>query len=238
MHEKGEAAIELFKEMERKTVAPDKFTFVNVLCACAHSGLVEEGCYYFLYMTEVYGIEPRTERYGCMVDLLGRTGMLEEARKLIDEMPMSPNASVLGALVGACKIHRNIELGEQIEKKLIHLEPNNSCRRRDTSSANEMLERIRSAGYVPDTEEVAQYLDEEEKENPMYYHSEKLAKACGLLKTNSGEILPIIKNLCVCIDCHQAGKLISKVYDREIIIRDKNWFHNFEVGECSCKDYW
>ncbi|KAE8100193.1 hypothetical protein FH972_018118 [Carpinus fangiana] len=127
-HGKGEAAIQHFKEMEMEMVAPDNITFVNLLSACAHSGLVEEGCHYFRRMVEVHGIEPRIEHFGCMVDLLGRAGMLEEARKLIDEMPMSPDAGVLGAPLGACKIHGNIELGEQIGRRVIELEPNNSGR--------------------------------------------------------------------------------------------------------------
>ncbi|KAK9288226.1 hypothetical protein L1049_016675 [Liquidambar formosana] len=128
MHGKGEAAIELFREMGREMVAPDNITFLNILSACAHSGLVEEGRHFFHYMTEVHGIEPRTEHFGCMVDLLGRAGLLEEARKLISEMPMNPDAGVLGALVGACRIHKNTELGEQIGKKVIELEPQNSGR--------------------------------------------------------------------------------------------------------------
>lgn len=297
-HGKGEAAIQLFKEMEMEMVAPDNITFVNLLSACAHSGLVEEGRHYFRRMVEIHGIEPRREHFGCMVDLLGRAGMLEEARKLINEMPMSPDAGVLGALLGACKIHGNIELGEQMGRRVIELEPNNSGRYvllanlyakagrwedvanvrklmndrgvkkapgfsmielegvlnefiaggRDHPQAteiyakvDEMLERIKSIGYVPDSDGVLHYdLDEEEeqKENPLYYHSEKLAIAFGLLKAKPGQTLRISKNLRVCKDCHHATKLISKAYDCEIIVRDRNRFHHFRMGECSCKDYW
>lgn len=295
MHGKGEAAIELFEKMQRDMVAPDNITFVNVLSACAHSGLVEEGQRYFQSMVEVHGIEPRKEHFGCMVDLLGRAGMLEEARKLISEMPMSPDVGVLGALLGACKIHGNVELGEHIGRIVIELEPENSGRyvllanlyanagrwedvanvrrlmndrgvkkvpgfsmielegvvnefiagggahpqtKEIYAKVDEMLKCIRSAGYVPDTEGVLHDLDEEEKENPLYYHSEKLAIAFGLLKTKPGETLRISKNLRVCKDCHQASKLISKVFDREIIVRDRNRFHHFKRGDCSCKDYW
>ncbi|KAJ0035528.1 hypothetical protein Pint_24186 [Pistacia integerrima] len=295
MHGKGKAAIELFKEMERKMVPPDNITFVNLLTACAHSRLVEEGRYYFQYMTEAHGIEPRIEHYGCMVDLLGRAGMLEEARKLTDEMPMNPDESVLGALLGACRIHKNMELGEQIGKRLINLDPKNSGRyvllaniyanagrwedvanvrklmndrgvkktpgfsvielegvvneftaggrahpeaKEIYAKVDEMLEGIRPFGYVPDTEGVLHELEEEETENPLNHHSEKLAMALGLLKTKPGETLRISKNLRVCKDCHQASKLISKVYKREIIVRDRNRFHHFKMGECSCEDYW
>ncbi|KAJ7978731.1 Pentatricopeptide repeat-containing protein [Quillaja saponaria] len=128
MHGKGEAAIKIFREMRRKMIAPDTITFLNVISACAHLGLAEKGRYYFRYMIDIHAIEPRKEHFGCMVDLLGRAVMLEEARKLIDEMPTSPDAGVLGALLGACKIHGNIELGEQVGKRVIELEPGNSGR--------------------------------------------------------------------------------------------------------------
>ncbi|KAF8387716.1 hypothetical protein HHK36_026370 [Tetracentron sinense] len=295
MHGQGEAALELLKEMERELIAPDNITFVNVLSACAHAGLVEEGHHYFHYMTEVYGIEPKMEHFGCMVDLLGRAGLLEEARKLINEMPMSPDAGVLGALLGACKIHGEFDLGDQIGKQVIELEPHNSgryvllanlyasCGRWDDvanvrklmndrgvkkapgfsmieldgvvnefiaggrahpqakeiyAKVDEMLERIKSAGYVPDANGVLHDIDEEEKENPLYYHSEKLAIAFGLLKTKPGATIRISKNLRVCRDCHNASKIISKIFDREIVVRDRNRFHHFRKGECSCKDYW
>ena len=294
-HGKGEAAIELFKEMEKEMVTPDGITFVNVLSACAHSGLVGKGKHYFQYMTEALGIKPSMEHFGCMVDLLGRAGLLEEARDLINEMPVNPDAGVLGALVGACRIHGNTGLGEEIGKKVIELEPHNSGRyvllanlyassgrwedvarvrklmndrgvkkapgfsmiesesgvdefiaggrshpqaKEIYAKVDEILETIRSIGYVPDTDGVLHDIDEEEKENPLYYHSEKLAIAFGLLKTKPGETLRISKNLRICRDCHQASKLISKVYDCEVIIRDRNRFHHFRMGECSCKDYW
>lgn len=284
-------------------VAPDSITFINVLNACAHSGLVEEGRNYFRYMSEVHHIKARTEHFGCMVDLLGRAGLLEEATELINEMPLSPDASVLGALLGACRIHRNTELGEQIGKKAIELDPHNSGRyvilanlyanagrwedaakvrklmsnrgvkkapgfsmielegivneftaggkthpeaKEIYAKVDEMLECITAIGYLPDPNEVLHDIEEEEDDNddsdrdlnPLYYHSEKLAIAYGLLKTNIGETIRISKNLRICKDCHQASKLISKVYEREIIIRDRNRFHHFRRGVCSCKDYW
>ncbi|MED6182491.1 hypothetical protein PIB30_028871 [Stylosanthes scabra] len=295
MHGKGKDAIRLFKEMEKEMVSPDSVTFVNVLSACAHSGLVEEGRYYFCYMSEVHGIEPAKEHYGCMVDLLARAGMLEEARKVIDEMPMNPDASALGALLGACKIHGNFELAEEIGKRVIELEPGNSGRyvilaniyaecgkwqeaanvrkvmndrgvkkvpgfsmiemegtvnefvagerthpmAQDVyAKVGEILESIKLVGYVPDNERVLHDLAEEEGESPLFYHSEKLAIAYGLLKTKPGETLRITKNLRVCKDCHQACKLISKVYECDIILRDRNRFHHFSSGSCSCNDYW
>lgn len=130
MHGQGAAAVNLFKEMERKRIIPDSITFVNLLNACSHSGLVKQGQFYFQYMFEFYGIQRKPEHYGCITDLLGRAGMFSKALKLVEEMEQSigPDASVLGALLGACRIHKNIHLGEQIGKRLIELEPENSGR--------------------------------------------------------------------------------------------------------------
>ncbi|EYU20789.1 hypothetical protein ABFS82_11G012600 [Erythranthe guttata] len=293
MHGKGKDAIALLKKMEaEKTVTPDYVTFVNVLSACAHSGLVQEGRYYFSYMTEVYSIAPRMEHYGCLVDLLGRAGLLEEAKKVINEMPMRADVGVLGALLGACRIHGNIDIAEEIGKQVIELEPENSGRyvllanlyakagRYDEVASirklmndrgvkkvagfsmiefegtvsefiaggrnhlhakeiyekvEEMMARIREEGYVADNDGVVY---EEDLENSLNYHSEKLAIAYGLLKTKAGETIRVTKNLRVCRDCHVASKLISMVYDREIVVRDRNRFHHFRGGLCSCNDYW
>lgn len=296
MHGRGEAAIELFKQMERSKVKPDNITLLNVLTACAHSGLVQEGKYYFDYMVQTYAIEPKMEHFGCLIDMLGRAGLFEEAKRVLDEMPMDADAGVLGALLGACMIHGNIDLGEQVGNRVIELDPNNSGRyillanlyasagrwddmanvrrlmndrgvkkepgwsvveldgavnefiaggwshpeaKEIYAKVEELLGRIRLEGYVPDTGGgVLHDVDEEEKENPLYYHSEKLAIAFGLLKTRPGETIRISKNLRVCRDCHEASKLVSRVYDREIVVRDRNRFHHFRKGKCSCKDYW
>ncbi|KAL8480539.1 hypothetical protein ACS0TY_027179 [Phlomoides rotata] len=120
MHGKGKAAIELLKKMEEEAmVKPDYVTFVNVLAACAHSGLVEEG---------IYGIDPSMEHYGCLVDLLGRAGLLDEAKEVINDMPMKADVGVLGALLGACRIHGNVDMAEGIGRQVIELEPSNSGR--------------------------------------------------------------------------------------------------------------
>ncbi|CAN6198209.1 unnamed protein product [Urochloa humidicola] len=113
VHGRGEDAVELFGWMERDGVAPDDVTLVNVLTACAHAGMVSEGRHYFDYIVRRYGIEPKMEHYGCMVDLYGRAGRLEEAKKVIDDMPMEPDAGVLGALFGACKIHGDVDLARR-----------------------------------------------------------------------------------------------------------------------------
>ncbi|XP_068662377.1 pentatricopeptide repeat-containing protein At1g11290, chloroplastic [Aristolochia californica] len=123
-HGQGKAAIELFEEMiHRSPVKPNDVTFLIVLSACSHSGLVDEGLHYFACMKRDYGFEPSMDHYGSMVDLLGRAGRLEEAWNFIEGMPMEPGISVYGAMLGACKIHQNVELGEKAGNALLNLEP-------------------------------------------------------------------------------------------------------------------
>ncbi|GKV39683.1 hypothetical protein SLEP1_g47419 [Rubroshorea leprosula] len=121
-HGLGKAAVELFIEMQKGGIKPNDITFLCVLSACSHSGLVNEGLCYFNSMKD-YGIEPAMDHYGAMVDLLGRAGRLEEAWKFIQEMPIQPEINVYGAMLGACKIHKNVELGEKAASKLFELNP-------------------------------------------------------------------------------------------------------------------
>ncbi|XBI58892.1 hypothetical protein VPH35_040055 [Triticum aestivum] len=125
MHGHGDMAIKLFQRMVSEGVQPDNVAMVALLSACSHAGKYEEGCKYFFAMERTYKLRPTLEHYACMVDLLGRTGRLEEARELISSMPMPADGSVWGALLGACKIHKNVEAGEEAFKHVIMLEPNN-----------------------------------------------------------------------------------------------------------------
>lgn len=104
-------AIEFFERMEGSCERPDELTFLSVLSACAHGGFVDEGMTIFSKM-EYYGLVPNIKHYGCLVDLLGRSGRLREAYNLIKSMPMEPNDAVWGALLGACRIHLNLEIAE------------------------------------------------------------------------------------------------------------------------------
>eukprot|EP01018_Ginkgo_biloba_P030462 Gb_36434 [translate_table: standard] len=126
MHGRGEDALVSFQRMQRAGMRPDRITFIGVLCACSRSGLVDEGWQYFDSMTRDYRIMPEAQHYACMVDLLGRSGQVDEAENFIKKMPFGPGASVLGALLGACRTHGNIELGERVAERLIALEPENS----------------------------------------------------------------------------------------------------------------
>ncbi|CAL5201353.1 unnamed protein product [Lathyrus oleraceus] len=123
-HGLGKAALDLFDDMQKEASAkPNDTTFLSVISACSHSGFVEEGLYYFKTMKEHYGFEPSMDHYGAMVDLLGRAGKLDDAWNFIHEMPIKPGITVLGAMLGACKIHKNVELGEKAADMLFELDP-------------------------------------------------------------------------------------------------------------------
>ncbi|THG16076.1 hypothetical protein TEA_005611 [Camellia sinensis var. sinensis] len=123
MHGQGGRALDLFSEMPKMGIEPDSVTYVGVLMACSHTGLVSEGRKHFSQMSRVYNLEPQTEHYGCMVDLLGRAGLINEAEEFIKNMPIEPDAFVWGALLGACKIHGKVELAEIVMDKLVKMEP-------------------------------------------------------------------------------------------------------------------
>uniref|UniRef100_A0A0D9WKZ7 DYW domain-containing protein n=1 Tax=Leersia perrieri TaxID=77586 RepID=A0A0D9WKZ7_9ORYZ len=122
-HGFGKVAVELFEEMKSIGIAPNETTFLSVLSACSHAGLVDEGRKYFTSMKEDYGLEPGMEHYGTVVDLLGRSGKLEEAWAFIQKMPVDPGISVYGAMLGACKLHKNVELAEESAQKIFELQP-------------------------------------------------------------------------------------------------------------------
>ncbi|XP_020581289.1 pentatricopeptide repeat-containing protein At1g11290, chloroplastic [Phalaenopsis equestris] len=122
-HGLGKMALRIFEEMKRSPVKPNDVTFLNILSACSHAGLVDEGKRCFRAMKEDYGFEPGMDHYGAMVDLLGRSGRLEEAWRFIERMLVKPSISIYGAMLGACKIHKNVQIGEAAAKRLFELEP-------------------------------------------------------------------------------------------------------------------
>eukprot|EP01018_Ginkgo_biloba_P026788 Gb_37509 [translate_table: standard] len=123
MHGFGGDALALFSQMKQTGINPNDITFICVLSACSHAGLINEGWQYFDYMSQDYCITPSMEHYACMVDLLGRAGHLNEALDFIEKMPLEPGFSVWGALLGACRIHSNIELGKCVAERIFELEP-------------------------------------------------------------------------------------------------------------------
>ncbi|PIA49065.1 hypothetical protein AQUCO_01300125v1 [Aquilegia coerulea] len=127
IHGLGKEAICLFNDMCEAGIPPDSITFTAVLSACKHSGLIDDGWKYFDSMNQDYNVIPTLEHYACMVDLLGRCGYLDEALYFIERMPLKPDASIWGALLGSCRIHKNLELAEIAAKHLFKLEPYNSA---------------------------------------------------------------------------------------------------------------
>lgn len=126
VHGFGEKAIQIFEQMILNGISPSVVSFVSVLGACSHAGLVEKGKELFKSMVKIHGIQPSVEHYACMVDLLGRANRLDEAVKLIEEMRMEPGPKVWGALLGSCKIHCNVKLAERASSRLFELEPRNA----------------------------------------------------------------------------------------------------------------
>jgi len=121
-------ALSLLWKMQMAGVRPNHITFIGLLSACSHSGLVNEGRRLFDSMIEDFGIQPVPEHYGLMVDLLGRSGRVREAVYFVKSMPVEPHPGLWGALASACKMHGEVELGEEVAKKLIELEPRHGSR--------------------------------------------------------------------------------------------------------------
>lgn len=125
MNGKTGKALDFFSKMTWAGVRPDDITFIGVLSACSHGGLVEKGRDYFNSMMNRYQIEPKLEHYGCLVDLLGRAGLLDEAENLIEKIPNEKKEIIVplyGALLSACRIHGNVDMGEQLANRLVEIE--------------------------------------------------------------------------------------------------------------------
>lgn len=120
-HGYSEEAINIFNEMRSLKLRPNDISFVGVLVACSHAGRVQEGREYFRLMKDKYNIEPNLRHYGCMVDLLGRAGLLNEAFEFVDKMDIKPNAIIWRTLLGSCRVHNNVELGKRANEELLKL---------------------------------------------------------------------------------------------------------------------
>lgn len=123
MHGHANLSLEIFSNLERRSIKLNSITFLGVLGACCHAGLVELGERYFWSMKTVYGVEPNVKHYGCLVDLLGRAGRLREAEETIRTMPMKADVVIWGTLLAACRTHREVEIGERAAESLARLEP-------------------------------------------------------------------------------------------------------------------
>ena len=111
-HGSAKKALNLFEEMKDEAIKPDDITFIGVLSACSHAGLVTRGRELFGEMEQIFGLKPKIEHYVCMIDLLGRVGLVEEAYDMIKGMPMEPDEAAWGALLNACRMHGNADLGK------------------------------------------------------------------------------------------------------------------------------
>ncbi|KAL6614255.1 hypothetical protein ACP70R_036525 [Stipagrostis hirtigluma subsp. patula] len=293
MHGHADIAINLFEKMVSEGIRPDNVVMVGLLSACSHAGMYNEGRKYFSAMESAYRLRPTLEHYTCMVDLLGRAGRMDEARELIASMPMPADGAVWGALLGACKIHKNVEVGKEAFEHVVKLEPSNvgyyvlmSNIYTDTGQLDGVakvrammrergLKKEPGCSYVehkgrvhlfmaddhshPQAKRIYELVvrleqmvkekadvagdgmsgcKEKEATPQVGFHSEKLAVAFGLLNTEAGSEIVVIKNLRVCGDCHLFLKSVSAIVNRAFLVRDASRFHRFEHGVCSCKDYW
>ncbi|KAL3617961.1 hypothetical protein CASFOL_038282 [Castilleja foliolosa] len=284
----GSDAIEAFKQMQKEGIFPGDHTFTAVLSACSHSGLVSEGRMIFNSMSRDFGVNPNIHHYGCMVDLLGRASLLNEAYELTNSMKIKPDAAMWRTLLGACRIHRHVELGERVVDRLVELKAQEAgdyvlllniyssagksekvievrkmmkekgIQTKPTCSSIVLKGRVHEffADDIlhPRTKEIYEMLEEinqqlriagyevraekSETYNELSYHSEKLAIAFGVLNTPPGTTIRVAKDLRICVDCHNFCKILSSVYNRKVVIRDRNRFHHFREGWCSCNDYW
>lgn len=123
-HGRGNDAILLFTHMEQTGLVPDSMAFSAILSACSHLGLLYEGRQFFNQMVRTYNIEPTMEHYGCLVDLLGRAGLIEEAYEIIENMPMEPNTVILRSFLSACRNHNVVFTLDDKFRKLLISEPN------------------------------------------------------------------------------------------------------------------
>ncbi|XXG81276.1 hypothetical protein AAC387_Pa09g1951 [Persea americana] len=295
MHGHGEEALSLFREMIDLDVKPNSVTFTGVLSGCSHSRLVDESLASFNSMSRDHGMKPDADHYSCIVDVLGRAGRLIEAYEFIQKMPVEPSAGAWGALLGSCRVYKNVELGRIAANHLFEIEPDNPgnyillsnifvnaelwddaskirkmMRDRgitktpgcswiqvkdrvytfvagDKKTAqsdkiyrflDELSEKLRLAGYIPDFDFALQDVDQEEKEEGLGGHSEKLAVAFGIMNLNKGSSIRVFKNLRICGDCHNFFKFTAKIVGVQIMVRDSMRFHHFRDGFCSCNDFW
>ncbi|WVZ74208.1 hypothetical protein U9M48_022420 [Paspalum notatum var. saurae] len=149
MHGDGHSALRIFHQlMDTGTLAPNDITFVSVISACSHSGLISEGYKCFESMRTEHNIEPSMEHYACVVDLLGRSGSFAEAEGFIRDMPLHPDSSIWGPLLAACQLHGNVDLAEKAANELSALEPESDIWRVSLSNTYALAGRWRDATKI------------------------------------------------------------------------------------------
>ncbi|ESR63838.1 hypothetical protein CICLE_v100107741mg, partial [Citrus x clementina] len=247
-HGLAKEAVGLFRKMLLDDVEPDGVAYLAVLSACSHSGLVEESQEYFSRLCNDKRMKPRIEHYSCIVDSLGRAGRLDEAKNLIESMPVKPSIAIWQTLLSACRVHGDLELGREVGEILLRLDGDNPD---DTHPLTEKIHQVlmemekrmkEELGFVYGVKYALRDIQEESKEESLRVHSEKLAIGLALvrggLNEQPGKVIRVFKNLRVCGDCHEFIKGLSKILKLVFVVRDATRFHRFEGGVCSCGDYW
>ncbi|GJT13324.1 pentatricopeptide repeat-containing protein [Tanacetum coccineum] len=273
-HGKAKEVLSLYDDMISNGVKPNEVTFVGLIYACSHVGLVDKGRDLFKSMVEWH---------------------LDEAENLLNTMPFEVDEAVWASLLSACKRFGKTQMGIRVADRLMGLgvkdpssfillsnayagasmwenvaqvrklmadmdikkEPGYSCvhlgkesevfHAGETSHSlkdemsvllKDLDEEMRRRGYIPDVSFVLRDIGVKDKENQLFWHSERLAVAYGLLKSVPGSVIRVVKNLRVCGDCHTVLKFISSIVGREIVVRDASRFRHFRDGKCSCSDFW
>ncbi|MED6120232.1 hypothetical protein PIB30_019022 [Stylosanthes scabra] len=248
-----EEAFRLFDEMHGMGVSPTDITFIAVLSACGHSGLVAKG----------WEIDPDPVLWGTLLwacRLHNNASLGEEVVEFIVSHNLANSGTYVllsnmyaaaGDWEGVAKIRSRMkDCGVEKEPGCSSIEVNNKVheflagdlRHPKSKEIYLMLEEmncwLKAKGYTPKTDIILHDLGEQQKEQSLEVHSEKLALAFGLISTRPGTPIKIVKNLRVCLDCHAVMKMMSKITGRKIVMRDRNRFHHFENGSCSCGDFW
>lgn len=262
----GDDGLQLFGQMRKLGMQLNSETFLAVLASCAAAEAIEEGFIHFNSMSKDYGIAPGMEHYVAMIQVLGKSGHLNEAVEYVEKLPFEPSAMIWECLMNLARMQGDLELEDRMEEILVLMDPSKAPAKPNVPlpkpvrrfGINHMLDgknrlgefrlprsldrsvipKVKEQTYVPDTRYVLHDIDQEAKEQALMYHSERLAIAYGLISTPARTPLRIIKNLRVCGDCHNAIKIMSRIVGRELIVRDNKRFHHFKDGKCSCGDYW
>ncbi|KAI9078682.1 hypothetical protein K1719_039362 [Acacia pycnantha] len=198
----GRQAICLFKEMMNLGISPNEVTFLGVLNACSHEGLLEEGCRYFEMMKDVYCIDPGPEHFTCMVDLYGRAGCLHEAKKFIFEHDISHLSSVWKSFLSSCQLHKNAEMGKLVSEILLQVAPFDAGA------------YILSSNMCADNcgwDEVARDADEEQRKFFLVVTVKHLQFVFGFINSAPNTPIGIMKSLRICPDYHNFFRLTSSL---------------------------